>query len=183
MTTLRLVAAAMLSAASFCAGAQSLKPGLWEITNQMRGGGAEMEQGMARMQQELANMSPEQRKTVQDMMAKQGVGADAGGMGGRALKVCLTKEMVARNEIPAQLEGNCKRESSSRSGNTMSMSFTCANPPSSGQGTVTFVSPEAYSTRMTVQATVRGKSEKMDMAGSGRWVSADCGSVKPAGGK
>jgi uncharacterized protein DUF3617 len=183
MKTLRLIAAAMLFASSSYAGAQSLKPGLWEITNQMRGGGAEMEQGMARMQQELANMSPEQRKMMQDMMAKQGMSVDPGGMGGRTQKICLSKEMVAKNEIPAQLEGNCKRESSSRSGNTMSMSFTCTNPPSSGQGTVTFMSPEAYSSRMTVQATVRGKPEKMEMAGSGRWVSADCGDVKPRGGK
>ena len=59
------------------------------------------------------------------------------------------------------------------------MSFTCTNPPSSGEGTVTFVSPEAYTMKMTVQTVVQGKAEKMNMDGSGKWLSADCGAIKP----
>lgn len=183
MKSLRNLAAAALLVASFCAGAQTLKPGLWEIENQMEGGGGQMDQGMTQMQQELANMPPEQRKMVQDMMARQGVSLGAGGAGRPSLKMCLTKDMVERNEIPTQKEGNCRQVSSSRSGNTMKLSLTCTNPPSSGEGTVTILSPEAYTMRMSVQTTVQGRPEKMSMAGSGKWLSADCGSVKPKSGK
>ena len=33
----------------------------------------------------------------------------------------------------------------------------CAKPPSSGEGQVTFTSPEAYSMKMTTTGTLRGK--------------------------
>lgn len=178
MTLQRVLAAATLTATTFCASAQSIKPGLWEINNRMQTGSGQMEQSMAQMQQQMAGMPPEQRKMMQDMMAKQGVSMGAGGPGGMSVKVCMTREMVERNDIPAQ-QGDCKHVTSPRSGNTMQMSFTCTNPPSSGEGTVTFVSPEAYTMKMTVQTVLQGKAEKMNMDGSGKWLSADCGAIKP----
>ena len=177
MTLQRVLAAATLTAATFCAGAQTLKPGLWEINNKMQGGSGQIEQSMTQMQQQMASMPPEQRKMMQDMMAKQGV--SIGGPEGMSLKVCMTREMVERNDIPAQQSSDCKHVSSPRSGNTMKMSFTCTNPPSSGEGTITFVSPDAFTMRMTVNSAVQGKAEKMNMDGSGKWLSADCGAIKP----
>ena len=177
MTPQRILAAATLIAASFCAGAQTLKPGLWELNNKMQSNSGQIEQNMAQMQQQMASMPPEQRKMMQEMMAKQGV--SMGGPGGMSLKVCITKEMVERNDIPAQQSGDCKHISSPRSGNTIKTSFTCADPRSSGEGTVTFVSPEAYTMKMTMQTVVQGKPEKMNMDSSGKWLSADCGAVKP----
>jgi hypothetical protein len=44
------------------AGAENLKPGLWEVTHKMQTSGGQMEQGMAQMQQQMASMPPEQRK-------------------------------------------------------------------------------------------------------------------------
>ena len=178
MKLLYVLAGTTLLAAPFCANAQTMKPGLWEINNKMQTSGGQMEQGMARMQQEMASMPPEQRKMMQDMMAKQGAGTGAGGPAGMAVKVCMTKEMVERNEIPAQ-QDDCKHKTSPRSGNTMKMSFTCANPPSSGEGQVTIASPEAYTMKMTMITVVQGKQEKMNMDASGRWLSADCGAIKP----
>ena len=177
MTPQRILVAAMLLAASFCAGAQTMKPGLWEINNKMQSGSGQIEQSMAQMQQQMASMPPEQRKMMQDMMAKQGV--SMGGPGGMSVKVCVTREMAARNDIPAHQSDGCQHVSSPRSGNTMKMSFTCTNPPSSGEGTVTFVSPDAFTTRMTVTTAVEGKPERVTMDGSGKWLSADCGAVKP----
>jgi len=96
------------------AAAQTMKPGLWEITNKMGGSGesgAKMAAAMEQMQKQMASMSPEQRKQMKKMMAQQGVnmapGAAAGGM---AVRVCITKEMAARNETPAQTQGDCKQE-------------------------------------------------------------------------
>jgi hypothetical protein len=86
----------------------------------------------------------------------------------------MTKEMVERNHMPSQ-QGDCKHTYSQRSGNTMKFAFVCTKPPSSGEGQITFASPEAYQTRMS---TTSG-ANKMDMQSSGRWLSTDCGAVKP----
>ena len=94
------------------------------------------------------------------------------------MKVCMTPEMAERSDIPAN-RGDCKTGQRQRSGNTMKMTFTCTNPPSTGETQVTFDGPESYTSRTTVTSTTNGKPETMTMEGSGKWLSADCGSVKP----
>ena len=158
--------------------AQSLKPGLWEINNKMQSSSGQMEKSMAETQKQMAAMPPEQRKMMQDMLAKQGMSMGPGAGGNMAVKICMTKEMAERNELPAQ-QGDCKTTNSPRSGNTMKMSFACTQPPSSGEGTVTFVSPEAYTMKMTMKSMMQGKPETMTMDGGGKWLSADCGNIKP----
>ncbi|MGZ5094891.1 MAG: DUF3617 family protein [Burkholderiales bacterium] len=163
---------------SVSAAAQNLKPGLWEITNNMKSASGEMEKSRAQAQQQMANMSPEQRKMMEKMMAEHGVKMGAGGSGATSVKTCMTKEMVERNEIPAQ-QGDCKTTRQQRSGNTINIAFTCTNPPSSGEGQFTIASPEAYTMKMAVKSTVQGKPETMNMDTSGKWLSSDCGSIKP----
>ena len=172
----RYLVAALLACAS-AAGAQNLKPGLWEITHKMQSSG-QMGQDMAQMQQQMASMPPEQRKMMEEMMAKQGVKPGAGGAGGMSLKTCMTKEMAEKNELPAQ-QGDCTTTHQSRSGNTMKFTVACTKPPSTGEGQVTFISPEAYSMKMAVTSESRGKPEKMNMEGGGKWLGSDCGNIKP----
>ncbi len=177
-TSHALLATLLLAGA---AQAQTLKPGLWEMRSSMQGSG-EMNKAMDEMQKQLAAMPPEQRKQMQEMMAKQGVSLGSAGPGGMSVRICMTQEMVERNEVPAQ-DGQCKTTTSPRAGNTMKMSFVCTTPPSSGEGEVRFISPEAYSTRMTVNSTQNGKRETMTMTGDSKWLSAQCGAVKPITGK
>ena len=168
-------AMAVLSAG---AAAQTLKPGLWEVTHNTKSGSGDMEKAIAQMQQKMAGMPPEQRKMVEEMMAKQGVRMGGAGPGSVGTRICMTKDMVERNEMPTT-QGDCKTARQQRSGNTMKFAFTCANPPSSGEGQYTFVSSEAYTMNMTVNSTVGGRAETMKMDGSGKWLSPDCGSIKP----
>lgn len=174
-----LVVGTMLIAASFCVSAQTMKPGLWEINNKMQAGGSRG-QDMAKAQRSMENMPPEQRRMMEEIMAKQGVSVGRDGPGSIGAKVCVTREMAERNEIPSQREG-CKQTVSPRSGNTMKISFTCTNPPSSGEGQITFVSPEAYSMNMTMTTVAEGQPQKVNMDATGRWLSADCGAIKPRG--
>ncbi|MGZ8202576.1 MAG: DUF3617 domain-containing protein [Burkholderiales bacterium] len=160
------------------ASAQTLKPGLWEITHNMKSASGDMEKARAQAQQQMANMSPEQRKMMEDMMAKHGMKMGSTGPAGTTARVCLTKDMVERNEIPAQ-QGDCTVSKQQRSGNTIKYAFTCNNPPSSGEGQYTFVNPEAYMFKTAFKTSVQGKSETMSMDGSGKWLGADCGSLKP----
>ena len=172
-----LAGAAMVWVGISMAQAENIKPGLWEITNQMQGN-SEQANAMAKMQKEMAQMPPSQRKMMEDMLAKQGVQMGSAPGGGMAIKICMTKEMIDRNEVASQ-QGDCQHTSSPRAGNTMKFSFTCTKPPSTGEGEVTFTSPEAYTTRVSVTSERRGKPEKMEMNTSGRWLGSDCGSVKP----
>ena len=102
MKLLHITAALVLAGTAGAASAQ-MKPGLWEITQKMQMGGGQANDQMAQMQQQLASMPPEQRKMVEEMMAKQGVQMGRGGPGGgMAIKMCMTKEMAERNEVPSQ---------------------------------------------------------------------------------
>lgn len=172
-----LAVAALATGAAF---AQSqMKPGLWEVTQKMQSASGQMEQQMAQMQQQMAAMPPEQRKMMEEMMAKRGVKMGPGGAGGgMSMKMCMTKEMAERNEMPTQDRGDCKK-TVQRSGNTVKMSFTCTNPASSGEGQYTVHSPESYSMKMVVNTTVQGRPETMNMDGTGKWLGADCGDIKP----
>lgn len=170
-----LAAAAVACLAASPAGAQVLKPGLWEISNKMSGG--QMDQAMAEMQKQMAQMSPAERKQMEEMMARQGVRMAPAAGGGMTVQMCMTKEMVERNDMPMQ-EG-CRMTQNTRSGNTMKMAFACTNPPSSGEGQVTFSSPEAYTSKMTMRMQEKGKTETMTMDTTGKWLKADCGNVKP----
>lgn len=155
------------------------KPGLWEMS-QKPVGDAQSDAAMAQMRQQMASMSPEQRKTLQDSMAKQGMPLpSAGPDGGLAVKVCITPEMAARNQPPPMGKGDCQSEVVSRSGSTLQLRFNCKQPPSSGEGSVTFQGDSAYTSVMNVTSQAKGKPEKVRLEGQGRWLSASCGDVKP----
>jgi hypothetical protein len=159
--------------------AQTMKPGLWEISHKMQGGSGDLGAKMAAAQEQMAKMPPEQRKMMEDMMAKQGVTMGAGGpAGGMTLKICMTKEMAERDEVPAG-QGDCTSTKSPRVGNTMKIAFTCTKPPSSGEGQITFNGSDAYAMKMTVNTAVKGQPQKMDMESSGKFLGADCGAIKP----
>lgn len=167
--------------------AQKVSPGLWENSMTMKSGGGEMDGAMARMKDEMARMTPEQRKMMEDMMAKQGVSVGAGGVGGAggagsqaiSAKVCITPEMALRDEMPQQ-DGNCKQTAKERSGNTLRYKFTCGgDKPSSGEGEVTFVSDKQHKGKTMINTTINGKPARMEMEHSGKWLAADCGNIAP----
>jgi hypothetical protein len=170
-----LAAALIAGATVLPASAQTLKPGLWALTMKTQSASGQMEQAQAQMRQQLASMPPEQRKQIEDMMAKQGV--KMGNDGTNSMQVCMTKEMVERSEMP--MNSDCKTTSQSKSGGTMKMSFTCTNPPSSGEGEYTMMGSEAYKSRSVVRTAINGKPETLTVEGSGKWLGADCGSIKP----
>ncbi|TFZ07043.1 DUF3617 domain-containing protein [Ramlibacter henchirensis] len=165
----------IIAAAFACgASAQNLKPGLWQVQQKVSGN-PEMQREVEEMRKKMATLPPEQRKQMEDIMARRGVQM---GPSGHSVRMCLTKEMVERNEIPAT-QGDCKITQQQRTGNTLKAAFTCSNPPSSGQTVVTFTSPEAYTMKTTATGAVGGKTESMTVEGTGKWLGADCGEVRP----
>lgn len=168
-----VVLSACLAAAS--ASAQNLRPGLWEMNNQVKGGSSQNSQLMAEAQKQMANMSPAQRKMVDEMMGRHGVGLNVGADGGLQVTYCMTKEMSERKELPTGQQGQCQTSSTPIAGG-MNVQFTCTQPASSGSGQVLIHSDTAYTMTMNVVTSATGKPESMAVQGSGRWVGADCGS-------
>lgn len=181
---IRHTALACLSSALFIAvpcSAQNMKPGLWEVNNKMQSSNGQLEQAMAMMHEQMAQMTPEQRKSMQDMMAKNGLQMPTVGAGGSmSVKMCMTRDMAAANKMPIQDVGNCTHKRSAVVGNTMKVSFSCSKPEASGDGQVTFNSDKAYAMKMRVTTSASGKPETMNMDATGRWLGADCGDIKPA---
>jgi len=169
-----LLTAATVLALTLPAAAQTMKPGLWEINNKASGGQAG--DAMAEMQKELAGMPPEERKQMEAMLAQRGVHLAPGAGGGMAVRMCMTKEMVDRNEVPAR--DGCTSTSKKSGGNTLKVAFSSKNPPSTGEGEVKFT-PESYTSHMTIRSTEGGRTETTVMDATGKWLKADCGNVKP----
>ena len=161
--------------------AQKLTPGLWEHQATMKTGSGEMEAAMAQMQSQLAAMSPEQRKQVEAAMGRQGMGTTMPATPGQpmTIKVCLSAEQAARDEIPQQ-EGQCRQTRSVRSGNTVKFTLECSGAqPAKGEGEFTVISAKEHKGRMRITATRQNREETMEMQHSARWLAADCGAVKP----
>lgn len=154
----RLHVLAALAASTFAVGAsaQNLKPGLWEVTNTIAGSGDEMASSVARMQKQMASMPPEQRRKMGGMMSKQSIQAAPSGPDSMSVKTCMTKAMAQQNTIAKQ-QGDCKITKQERRGNTIDIAYTCATPPSRGEGQYVILSPEAYTMRMNLTRTGTGK--------------------------
>lgn len=185
----RLSALTLLSlAAMACApvSAQSMKPGLWEVNNKMEGAGDPRMQEMAKaqkhdmsaMQAQMAKMPPEQRKAMEAMMNKLGQGSmiDKDGM---TVKLCVTPEMAAGNQLTMQQREHCTNTRSPVVGGVMKVSYACTKPASTGEGTVTFSGDSAYSMNMTMHITEGGRNQTTSMSSKGKWLAASCGDVKP----
>lgn len=174
---IRLLPVAAALMLGLTAAAQSAKPGLWEVTSKI-GGNPELERAQAELQKQLAAMPPEQRKMMEQMMAGHGMQMGMAG-GATTMRFCLSKEMAERQELPVQTEGDCTTTITERSPRSMKMSFRCTNPPSSGEGVWSFDGDARYTMKMVTHSTVQGRPQRMTIDGSGRWLGADCGSLKP----
>ncbi len=171
-------AASLVLAPAAGAGEIQLEPGLWEVENDMAAAGGQLGAAQAELKRQLAAMPPEQRAMMEKMMAGQGVDLGGKGLLGVTGRICLTREMIDQHELPVQ-KGKCTTKLLSRTGNSVKMSFECTDPPAHGEGEYTILSPKAYEMKMAVRAAIQGQEEKMTMDATGKWLGADCGSVKP----
>ncbi|HEY0061839.1 MAG TPA: DUF3617 domain-containing protein [Telluria sp.] len=158
-----------------------MKPGLWEIENKLSSQDSQMARQMEQMRKQLAALPPEQRKMMEDMMAKHaGAAMPTMTKDGMKVTMCMSPEMVARNELPVQQTGNCTHKRLPQAGDTIKMTFTCTEPPASGEGTVHLQGDSAYSMDMQMTSSLSGKREATAMHSDGKWISSDCGKLRPA---
>ena len=159
----------LLLAVSTTAFAQ-MKPGLWEMT--MR----------SDAMKNMPPISPEQM----EQMRKMGVDMPHMKDGGMVTKVCITKEMAASQEAPG-LEKNdmgCQTKNYKRSGNAYSTDIVCNGADMKGEGKAkgAFSGDSAFTSTYEFKGAMHGQPVSHKQEGSGKWLSADCGSVQPMGG-
>jgi Protein of unknown function (DUF3617) len=180
--TIHRVFVCFAAALGLCAGSAlaqvKMQAGLWEMRSKVVGApGGAMAKNLERIQTQMANMPPEQRKAVQAMMAKQGI--QMGNDGSTTLKMCVTQEMAARSQLPNLQEGNCSQKYAPRVGNAQSFSFSCTNPTSQGEGTLTFNGDKAYTSAVTVRTENQGVQDTITMNAQSKFLSTNCGAIKP----
>jgi hypothetical protein len=186
-TTLAMIACASACAAVLAlpagaqklpAAAQNMKPGLWELSNNVSSADGQVQAALSQMQKQLASMPPEQRKAMQQMLERHGVQLNIGDGGALTTRMCMTKEMIQRREFPVQ-QGDCKQKMTPVSSSTMKVAFSCSNPPASGEGELTLDSDTSYRAKMHIRRSDGGRQQAVDMDVDGKWLGADCGSLRP----
>lgn len=154
-----------------------MRPGLWEHSFTVKSQSGKVEKAMGDLKAKMAKMSPEQRKMMEEMMAKQGLGLN---QQANAVKVCISKEQANNLEIPQGQNQYCTQEVVERTAKTIKMKFDCPGAThTSGEGEFTLTSPTTYNGKSVINTVVNNKSDRMDMVQKGKWLSANCGEIKP----
>lgn len=161
---------------------EKMRPGLWEHNVTLKSQSGQIEAAMAQAQQAMAAMPPAQRKQMEQMMAVQGVGIGSGANQGHTVKVCVTPEQAALDQIPQQ--DGCTQKVQRVDASTMKVTFQCkpgpGEAPTSGEGTVQFQNDKAYTGQFKIKTTgANGKPEQIDMAQKGLWLTGECGAIQP----
>ncbi len=167
---LALVAAGMAGVGLMLAGPAAAgqgKPGLWDVTVTMAMSGA------AAMP-DLSQMPPE---VLERMKAMNIHPAD-----GHAVKTqqCVTPNQAAESRSNMPANQDCKMVRSQTTGNTLTGDMACSGQfDGTGHVTVTYLSDEHYTGKMTIKGTGEGQPMEMNQTFEGKWVSPDCGTVAP----
>ena len=161
----------------------NIKPGLWEIQSSANMNGqqmpdmaqhmAETQKHMAEMKQQMANMPPEMQERMKAMMPQSG---NAMAFTNKGITICLSQDQINRSDIAHDPNNHCKTTDINHSGDKTTIKMHCDAPHEADMSTeVTRISDSEW--RSTSHMT-RGQ-RSIDTTGSGKWLKADCGDIKP----
>jgi hypothetical protein len=148
--------------------ATQMKPGLWEMT----------------MKSDAMKNMPKIPPAQMEQMRKLGLEIPQMQDGGIVTKVCVTPEMVEGNAMPGMDpdDSGCEVKNQQQSGNSYSADMVCDGSTMKGRGKVygTFSGDTGFTSTYDFKGTVAGRPVDQHHETSGKWLSADCGNVKPA---
>jgi Protein of unknown function (DUF3617) len=177
-----LAGVAMLAAIQVSAGGIGLKAGLWEthlVKSVMDGRDmtAQVAGASAQMQQAMANMTPEQRARIEAMM-KDRVAPAPGGNG--TWRMCITPEQAAKDKPFVDREG-CQPTTVNRSGNHATFEFSCTRNgnTTAGKGEATISGDTIATVVDTTIKRANGDTHVVHSESEMKFIGADCGDVKP----
>lgn len=178
-----VIAATLLSLSSLAAtpaGAQTVRPGLWEMQSSLgKGYGKSLAGVVANNKKMMADMPAEARKELEAIEAEN-AGQVRYTDDHVITKSCLTKEQAARVDRMWTGKGNnCKEQHSPLVGGVMKISFSCTNPASTGSGTLRFRGDTGFDMEMSATTTMKGQPFVTKATASGKWLGANCGKIAP----
>jgi hypothetical protein len=154
--------------------AQGIKPGLWEVSSKMTATDAQTDQTVSMLLQQLANLPPEQRSMVQQMAQSRGIALPRIAPNGNvSITACVTPDMAASKQVPTIQQGDCTSNNIAVDGG-MKLAFVCSNPAARGEGQLRFVGDRAFTMKMNVTSSVRGRQEQVTVDSDGRWQGEHC---------
>lgn len=165
----------VISVSGFAAGAMSattfaadvMKPGLWSISVKS--------DAITKM----PTLSPEQL----EQMRKMGINMPQMQAGAIVQKLCVTKEMASRNQMPDmhQDQLGCQTKNASRTASGYSADIVCSGPQLKGNGTMKASSAGDGSFRSVndFKGESQGRPVSHHQESTSTWISAECGDVKP----
>jgi Outer membrane protein len=168
--------AGTLALAALPAAAQSapkIKPGLWEMRVEQEKNGQKVSNPSERMQEHMKTMTPERRKQFEEMMKQRGI--DTTGSG--AIRICYTQKMLDHGNFSDQ--GGCKTNFSEHSAGSWKWHSVCPQMNYEGEGEARFSDPENFIVKSSGVTTNGGNTVKTSSTRTGKWLSANCGAVKP----
>ena len=157
-----------------------MRTGLWEVKSERSSTGMPQMPKMPSVPPDvLAKLPPAQRAQIENAMkARTNLASSS-----HVNKVCITKEMLAKGPdfSAMEREADCRRTRNERSARGWRMQEVCR---SNGREQTLDIRYDLLD-RATIKGTVdiamhdRGHDITMKQLMHGRWLSADCGDVKP----
>lgn len=148
-----------------------MRPGLWEITT------------TSDLLKLASQIPPDQMQILTNLAKQHGVDMPQIQNGAATSNVCITQKMADQKIPPSfyQNKSGCTARNATHAGNKYTWEFVCDNPRVKGSGTAqaVFESPESFTGRTEFEGVAQGTPVKEHADISGRWMSADCGTVKP----
>lgn len=147
--------------------AEQILPGLWEISSSGMQIDGQPLPAVQQMLEQLQRMPPEQRKMMEEMLAKQGVA-----LGNQGVRVCLNEEQVKARRLPIEQEAGCTQEITDSSESYWKFRYQC--PTSKGEGVARFISDREFTTEVKSAIESPQGVQDAEVKTHARWVSADC---------
>jgi uncharacterized protein DUF3617 len=166
---LSLLLVSIVSAAG--AAENHLRPGLWEVTT------------TSMLLALVPRIPPDQMQQLASLAKQYGLDMPQIENGAATSKVCITQKM-ADQEIPTyfhQNQSGCSVKNVTRTENSYKMDLVCTDPHLKGNGRAegTFTNPESFSGWTMFNGTLQNTPVNEQADTSARWISANCGTVKP----
>ena len=173
MLSIKTALPAMMSfsliAISASAQVAPIKPGLWQIQMSRETNG----QKSPDLSERLKKMPPARRAQIEAAMKQRGIDAS-----GNTIKVCQTREMLDSSKFVNPLP-DCKTTYSSRTNSSWKSHTSCSKSHLESDNEITFSGSESYSVKTTSTLQSAGQTKTTHMTRRGKWLSEDCGDIKP----
>jgi hypothetical protein len=170
-----LVAAFTIASGAIAAQAQTtpppppIKPGLWQVHIDREVNGQKMPDASERMK----NMSPEKRAQFEAMMKQHGVGTEGAGS-----QVCYTRETLGHSPW-ADVQTDCKATFRTRTSSAWKWHTSCPKSDYESDGEAIFTDRENYTVKSSSVSKMGDKVRNSNTTMTGKWLSSDCGGLKP----